>query len=125
MSFGVERLVKDLIDLGFSEVSTIKDSGNNIYALITNYEILAGNFAGKEIKLAIPAPAQYPQLLGASIHLCSEPHLVEFGSIPNVRNVIASPLGAEWQYWSYQFKIGAINPTSELLSQINEIFRKN
>lgn len=125
MSFGIQRLVDDLIDLGFNDVSIIHDNANTSYALIPNFEIPAGSFAGRNIDLAIPATAQYPQTFGASMHIRTDPHLVAFGSIPNIRNVIASGLGVEWQYWSYCFNVKPTNPTSELISQINGIFRKN
>lgn len=125
MNFGIDRLINDLKNLGFDDISSIQDNANSKYALLSNYEIPAGTFAGKVIDLAIPAPEQYPQIFGASIHLRSEPHLVDFGSVPNLRNVIVSSLGTPWQYWSYSFKINPINPTSELITQVNEIFRKN
>lgn len=124
MTFGVNRLVEDLKSLGFNHVSVIKDN-TGTYALIPNFEIPVGSFAGRAIDLAIPAPDQYPQQFGASIHIRSLPHLVEFGFIPNVRNVIQSNLGNDWQYWSYQFNVGPLNPTSEFISQINGIFKKN
>ncbi|RYE27486.1 MAG: hypothetical protein EOP45_01060 [Sphingobacteriaceae bacterium] len=125
MTYGIVRLIEDLKILGFDEVTVIQDSGNTSYALIPNFEILTGNFAGRIIDLAIPAPPQYPQMFGASIHVRATPHLVPFGPVPNLRNVIASNLGAAWQYWSYCFNISPVNPTSELISQINEIFRRN
>lgn len=125
MSLGVNRLLEDLVGLGFKEVSVIKDNANMSYAVIPNFEIPAGNFRGKKVDLAIPAPEQYPQLFGASIHLRTAPHLVPFGQVPNVRNVIKSNLGPAWQYWSYRFNILPDNPSAQLISQINEIFRKN
>jgi hypothetical protein len=124
VSIGVNRLIDDLVDLGFN-VSVIKDGADVNYAVISNFEIPAGSFSGKIIDLAIPAPDQYPQLFGASIHLKSDPHLLPFGQIPGVRNVIASNLGPVWQYWSYQFNVLPNNPSAQLISQINEIFRKN
>jgi hypothetical protein len=125
MSFGYERMIEDLKGLGFDQVSVIKDAANTTYALIPNYEILAGSFAGQVVDLAIPAPPDFPRSTGASIHLCKDPHLVGFGSVPGVRNVIQSNLGARWQYWSYRFIIGSTSPTTQLMSQINGIFRKN
>jgi hypothetical protein len=121
----VSRLIEDLTSLGFNEVSTIKDSASTTYAVISNFEIPAGSFRGKIIDLAIPAPEQYPQLFGASIHLRANPHLVPFEQVVNVRNVIQSNLGTDWQYWSYRFNVRPDNPTAELIAQINEIFRKN
>jgi len=125
MSFGHERLIEDLKGLGFDQVSVIKDTGNTTYALIPNYEIPAGSFAGQLVDLAIPAPADFPRSTGSSIHLRKVPHLVGFGNVPVLRNVIPSNLGTQWQYWSYRFIINSTCPTSQLMSQINGIFRKN
>ena len=125
MKFGVERLVEDLKSLGFNNVTVIEDKANNVYALIPKYQIPAGSFAGRFIDLAIPAPSQYPQQFGASIHIKAEPPLVEKVPVHNVRNVIDSDLGTDWQYWSYRFNVGPMNPTAEFISQINGIFRKN
>ncbi|MBS0646938.1 MAG: hypothetical protein JSR97_10175 [Verrucomicrobia bacterium] len=122
MKTGIERLVEDLTELNFS-VSKIKDSNNQEYAVINGFEIPAGTFVGRIINLAIPAPPDYPRSFGPSIHI--NQHLVPFGNIPNVRNVINSALGNDWQYWSFRFNVKPSNPTSELLTQINAIFRKN
>lgn len=43
-------------------------------------------------------------------------------SVSNVRNVIASSLGAEWRYWSKNFEWTCEKSTRRLLSQVNEIF---
>jgi hypothetical protein len=125
MSFGPERLIADLKELGFDKASVITDTANTSYALIPGYEILAGNFTGQLVDLAIPAPPDFPRSTGAAIHLRKDPHLVDFGNVPNVRNVIVSTLGAQWQYWSYRFTISSSSPTNQLMSQINGIFRKN
>jgi len=126
MMIGINRLIHDLQQMGFANVSTQQGADGLQYAVISGFEIPAGNFTGRTIDLAIPAPNDYPRSFGASIHLKANPHLVPFGNIPNVRNVINSPaLGPEWQYWSYRFNLKQNNPSSELISQINEIFRKN
>ena len=126
MSFGISRLVEDLNQEGFGEVIAIKDSNNLSYAFIPGYVIPAGTFKDKVIDLAIPAPDQYPRNYGACIHIRSNPPLVATGQqVQNVRNVQASALGSEWQYWSYAFDVQPANPTAELLTQINGIFRKN
>lgn len=125
MNVGIGKLIDDLTELDYQNVSVKQDSQGIQYAVISGFEIPAGTFAGRKIDLAIPAPADYPRSFGASVHIKSDPHLVPFEHIPNVRNVVASNLGSEWQYWSYRFNVGTISPTTELISQINEIFRKN
>ncbi|MFI5161226.1 MAG: hypothetical protein ACHQHN_08105 [Sphingobacteriales bacterium] len=125
MSFGAERMIEDLKSLGFDRASLIKDVENTTYALIPDYKIPAGSFEGTFVDLAIPTPSDFPRSTGASIHIRRNPHLVGFGNVPGVRNVIVSKLGTEWQYWSYRFILSSTTPTSQLLSQINGIFRKN
>jgi hypothetical protein len=123
MIVGVERLVQDLKELGFDNVRKDQAAGVD-YAVIPDFEIPAGSFSGRVIELAIPAPADYPRLPGASIHVKADPHLLPFGSTTE-RNIIESQRGAAWQYWSYSFRSKPANPTGELISQINEIFRRN
>lgn len=122
MKSGIERLISDLQELGF-DVTTQRDTTGVDYAVIPDFDIPAGTLAGRNIKLAIPAPVDYPRSYGASIHIT--PHLAEFGQVGQLRNVTHSNLGTEWQYWSYRFNIRSENPTNELMTQINEIFRKN
>lgn len=124
MKIGIERLLHDLSEMGFEEVGTRTKDGMG-YAIISKFIIPAGKYVGRFIELAIPAPVNYPQSVGASMHVKADPILYPIGNVPNVRNVIKSPLGDDWQYWSYQFHVRPNNSTQELISQINEIFRKN
>ena len=124
MKIGIARLLEDLSLQGFENVTQMDMSGIS-YAVIPKFLIPAGSNADRVISLAIPAPADYPRSVGASMHVKTDPHLFPFGNVPNVRNVIVSPLGAEWQYWSYQFQSRSVNPSFQLITQINEIFRKN
>lgn len=121
---GIERLLHDLREQGYEQVHALTDGQGQAYAVLPNFEIPAGTFAGRVIDLAIPAPADYPRALHSSIHLRATPHLVPFGGNGS-RNVINSNLGADWQYWSYQFFNRPANPTAELMTQINAVFRKN
>lgn len=125
MMTGINRLIHDLQEMEYKTISTLQGTDGFQYAVISGFEIPDGSFKGRIIDLAIPVPNDYPRSFGASIHLKADPHLVAFGSVPNVRNVIASCLGSEWQYWSYRFNLKENNPSSELITQINEIFRKN
>jgi hypothetical protein len=121
---GTERIVHDLSLIGYVEVE-VREAAGIKYAILSGFEIPAGSFAGRVIDLAIPVPNDYPRSVGASIHVKASPHLVPFGNTPGVRNVVESGLGCDWQYWSYCFILSAENPTIELISKINEIFRKN
>ena len=121
---GIVLLLSDLHAQGYSTASSLRDANGGMYALLPQFEIPAGTFAGRVIDLAIPAPPDYPRGSIASIHVRSAPHLVGKGST-GTRNVIDSPLGNDWQYWSYQFQLRPLNTTSELLAQINGVFRRN
>lgn len=125
MIIGITKLLQDLSALGYEAVHHQKDTNGLDYAIINGFEIPVGSFAGRKIDLAIPAPTDYPRSVGASMHIKADPELAPMGNIPNVRNVIQSQLGSTWQYWSFAFKARSLNPTTELISQINEIFRKN
>jgi hypothetical protein len=121
---GIVLMLSDLHTQGYGNASSIRDANGGMYALLPQFEIPAGTFAGRVIDLAIPAPADYPRGGIASIHVRSTPNLVGKGST-GTRNVIDSPLGIDWQYWSYQFQLRPFNTTSELLAQINGVFRRN
>ena len=124
MIIGAQRLVQDLCDQGYKETRLLADSNGTQYVSIPEFVVPAGTFAGRAINLAIPAPTDYPRSSIASIHIQASPHLVNFGNTVT-RNVINSPLGPDWQYWSYQFQLSPTNPTLKLLAQINAIFRQN
>ncbi len=120
--YGPERLVSDLRDLGYDvELVTAKDG--NKFAVIHNYEVLLGRFAGRIIDLGIPATADFPRTVGSSIHVKAKPQLFEKQNVPGVRNIMESPLGDEWRYWSKNFGWAGEHSARRLLSQINEVFK--
>lgn len=124
MIYGANRLLQDLTALNYEGLSVISDSSGQAYLKISGYEVELGRFAGQIIDLAIPVPQDYPRTVGSSIHICSEPQLLEKqDSIPNVRNITDSNLGAKWRYWSFRF-LATENLTSKnLMEQINGVFR--
>lgn len=122
MGFGVDRLIEDLRGLGYAEVELALGSDGNPFAVLRGYTVPLGRFAGREIDLAVPAPPNYPQGVGAAIHVRATPQLLPDGNVPGVRNVIASPLGPDWRYWSHNFGWSGERSTRELLGQINRIF---
>ncbi|MGG7666045.1 E2/UBC family protein [Dyadobacter sp. BHUBP1] len=124
MKIGVECILESLREQGYQNVTVLTEGGAS-YVMIADYEIPTGTFAGRKIDLAIPVPQDYPRACPSSIHLRARPHLVDFGSVPGLRNVINSPLGSEWQYWSYSFQARPGNTTRELISQINGVFKRN
>ena len=125
MKIGIARLVDDLSVMGYQNVETKVDTAGVSYAVLKEFEIPAGSFAGRVIDLAIPAPVDYPRSVAASIHIKASPLLTNQGQVAGIRNVCPSNLGGEWQYWSYQLIVPPANPTAELITKINDIFRKN
>jgi hypothetical protein len=123
MLIGIERIVQDLLALNYDGVERRTGSDQITYAVIPEFKIPAGSFDGRIIGLGIPVPADYPRSSGRSIHIKADPVLFPLGSVPGVRNVIASILGAEWQYWSFEFILSPANPTTDLMCKINAIFR--
>jgi hypothetical protein len=86
-----------------------------------------GRFAGRTIDLGIPATPDFPRTVGASIHVRCSPQLLEkTDSAPNIRNIIDSPLGAEWRYWSNNFawQGEAERSAARLMSKINGVFER-
>lgn len=122
MNFGINRLLADLNLLGYNP-EAIKDSSGLAYALIPSFVIPAGRFEGRVIDLAIPALEDFGRLVGSSMHIRSEPVLMDYQNVPNIRNVIASNLGPDWRYWSFAFKFSPGDPTQYLLTQIITILK--
>ncbi|MBE7172346.1 MAG: hypothetical protein INR73_17295 [Williamsia sp.] len=125
MKIGIERLLHDLSGMGYGDVERCDDHTGVSYAVMKGFEIPAGTFAGRIIDLAVPAPPNFPQGVTSSIHIKASPILVTQGMVTGIRNVLPSNLGIEWQYWSYNFVLPPGNPTAELITKINEIFRRN
>lgn len=129
MNYGIDRLVAEIAALGHTNASKaqVAQPGSTEvlnYAVIPDYEVQIGRFAGRVIELALPAPADFPRSVGASIHVRADPQLLEIENVPNVRNIITSPLGSEWRYWSHNFNWSGERDksTARLFAQINGIF---
>ena len=119
--YGAERLHSDLLELGFNAELVDGKEGSK-YAVIHNYEVEMGRFAGRIIDLGIMATPDYPRSVASAIHVLTTPQLLEKESIPNVRNITDSNLGDEWRYWSHNFNWTTERNTRRLISQINTIF---
>jgi hypothetical protein len=119
--YGPERLFSDLVELGHW-VERVK-AKNIIYMVIPGYEIEVGRFQGRVIDLGIPSTPDFPRTAAPSIHIRANPQLLEKSdSLPNVRNIIDSPLGPEWRYWSRNFGWNGEKSTRRLMNQIKGIF---
>ncbi|MGR3319172.1 MAG: E2/UBC family protein [Candidatus Anammoxibacter sp.] len=119
---GQNRLCNDLTKMGY-EVKRITASDGNQFAVIHNFKVPLGRFAGQIIDLGILATPDFPQSIGSSIHVNANPPLFDYSdSQPNVRNVIKSALGSNWRYWSKRFEWSKEKSTRRLLSLIQGVF---
>lgn len=122
MKLGIERLIEDLKALDYNP-EPIKDGSGMNYALLSEFVIPAGRFEGRIIDLAVPAPDDFGRIVGSSMHIRSNPILMDYQNVPNVRNIIASNLGPDWRYWSFAFKFSPANPSHYLITQIITILK--
>jgi len=122
-SYGKERMINDLVSLGYRVVEHLP-ANNQDYVVIRDYEIEFGRFRGKVIDLGLLAPVDYPRTIGSCLQVKSTPHLLlKEDNAPGKINVLDSPLGAAWKYWSFRLKIYPDDPTKNIMAQINGIFR--
>jgi len=122
--YGIDRFLQDLSELEYAPEKVVAANKTN-YAVIRDFEVPVGRFQGRIIDLGIPVPNDYPRLVGSSLQIKSTPHLLEYSdSLPNVRNVIESPLGQEWRYWSFRFEASPENTIQNLIYQIHGIFQR-
>lgn len=124
MSIAVQKFLDDLVALGYTP-ELVTASSNQQFAIIRNYQIEIGRFAGKIIDLGLPAQLDYPRMVGQSIHIKSDPILLDKSdSQSGVRNIIDSPLGQEWRYWSYRFTAYPEETAKQLMIQVNGVFKR-
>jgi hypothetical protein len=122
-AFGIQRMIADLTVLGFSVVA--RSVSSHHFAIVESFEVATGRFAGRVIQLGLPAPSNYPHSVGSAIHVAVDPQLLDTcDTVPGVRNVIASPLGHEWRYWSFNFNWNPAEgrSTGRLIRQVHGIF---
>ncbi len=119
--FGPDRLLTELKELGF-EAQIVSANGSK-FAVIGEYEVTIGQFLGRFIELGIEAVPDFPNRVASSIHVRANPQLLDKGdSIPKVRNIKNSKLGAEWRYWSHNFNWKDEKSARRLMNQIRGIF---
>lgn len=120
--YGPVRLFGDLRDLGY-EVQEIQASNGQQFGLILRFVVPGGRFLERVIDLGIQATPDFPQTVASSIHVRADPQLYDRSdTIPNIRNIIESPLGSDWCYWNHNFGWQSERSARRLMSQINGIF---
>lgn len=122
--YGPERLLADLRELSY-EVEDVAAGGQR-FAILRGFQVPCGRFAGQTIDLGIAATADFPLSVAASIQVRATPQLLEKkDTVAGLRNIIDSPLGWEWLYWSHNFNWqGQHRGARRLMSQINGIFNR-
>jgi len=126
MTYGPDRLVAELEGLGYAVEKRVLNGGV-IFVIIRGYEIEVGRFTGRIVDLGLQATLDFPRSVHSAIHVRAQPQLLEKGdTVPNVRNIIDSPLGPDWRYWSNNFGWSGNDERSarRLMSQINTIFER-
>jgi len=120
--YGPERLREELMSLGYAV--EMLNVGGAAFAVISGYEVPVGQFIGRAIDLGIPVTPDFPRTVGASIHIKADPQLFDYSdTLPGRRNIIQSPLGPEWRYWSHNFGWQSAEKSARLLmNQIKGIF---
>jgi hypothetical protein len=117
-----QSFLNDLTALGYSPELQKVDQ-NQFFAILGNYLINYGSFQGRIIDLGLPALLDYPRLVGPSIHVKAHPQLLELQNVSGKLNVINSPLGSEWRYWSFRLKAYPERTAMQLMNQVNSIFK--
>jgi hypothetical protein len=123
--YGAERLISELRALGHP--AELVTANGNSFAVILEFEVPVGRFAGRIVDLGIPVTPDFPRTVGASVHIRCTPQLLEkTDTVPNVRNIIDSGLGSEWRYWSHNFAWQGETQRSaaRLMAKINGVFER-
>jgi len=120
--YGLPQLIEELRALGY-EVQDVTAPGGEKFAVVSPFVVPGGRFAGRTIEIGLQGTVDYPRTVASAIHVRAAPQLYDTGdSVPNVRNIQPSVLGAEWRYWSHNFGWQGERSARRLLSQINAIF---
>lgn len=118
---GPQELVDGLRELGCD--ARLLTAEGHTFAVIDGYEVLCGRFQNRIIDLGFLAPTNYPDSIGAAMHVRATPQLFEtHDTQKRVRNILQSQLGPDWRYWSRNFGPGPHKP-SRLLAKVNAVFR--
>lgn len=98
--------------------------GGLLFVLLRGFTVESGRHEGRVIDLGLQVVPSYPQNLSPAIHVKADPILRAKGSDGHF-NVIDSPLGSDWQYWSFNMDSvwqGGRGPT--LTAIINEVMNR-
>jgi hypothetical protein len=120
--YGLPRLIEELRSLGY-DVAEVTASTGERFAVISPFGVPGGRFAGRTIDLGLQGTPDFPRTVSSAVHVRATPQLYDTrDSVPNVRNIQPSVLGADWRYWSHNFGWQGERSARRLMSQINGIF---
>lgn len=124
MMYGPGRLLAELVALGHK--ACLARAGELDFAIVSGFDVQVGRFTGRTIEVGLPATPDFPRSVGSAVHVLANPQLLEFEHVPGVRNIIASPLGPAWRYWSHNFNWAGERERSaaRLMAQVNSIFER-
>jgi hypothetical protein len=93
------------------------DGADGPYLAIRDIAITTGALAGRTCDVAIRRDRTLPYIPPAAIH--TRPALVPMGTL----NTQASPVGADWQYWSRRFDraVTPVNLWAHILTVLSEV----
>lgn len=105
---GVEAFIEGLKALGYSPTALPKRPDH----IVIDYEVPAGRFAGRKVRLGFILPADFPMTPPSGPHVSPHIHPInpqDTGHpLGGVHQTHAAPFveetGEEWQYWSRPFK---------------------
>jgi hypothetical protein len=104
MLTGVERFVAELEALGYKPVILTGTTDHVVF----DYEIPTGKHAGKQFRLGLVVPTDFPLTSPGGLHVSPRIHLNRSGQTHPTDGIQDSPgfqnrVGGEWHYWSRPF----------------------
>ena len=122
MIFGPDRLLADLVAIGFPAERVAAPDGTP-FVVIRSVRVPVGRFVGRTIDLGLQATPDFPLTVASAIHVRSEPHLLDISdTVPGRRNITQSALGPEWRYWSHNLGWSDPKTARRLISKVNRVF---
>ncbi len=112
MTIGIDRMLQDFRALG-QEVEGPFTSNGWEWAVVREFLVPGGRFAGNVIRIGVPAPADWPSTPPGGLYV--SPRLVPPDQMAGLsvhdRGNETAGLSGEWQYWSRPIPPNTWKPT--------------
>jgi hypothetical protein len=96
MTKNIEVFMAGLVDLGYSPIVFSEKPDHVMF----EYKVKSGRFAGRQVRLGIVVPTDFPASWPSGPHVSPQIHpLVSAGLHPSGA-IHGSSFGTDWQYWS-------------------------